>query len=313
MMNSFKKPLLSICIPTDGNVKWVTNTLNNIYNQDCNLDLFEVIITDNGKSNDLENIINNSNFPKNLFYYKTKEKGFLNLVTALKYGNGLYCKMLNHRSVLLQGVVKKWTEIINKYQDEKPTIYFSDNSLGNFSYKECISFENFVQEMSYWSSWSAGIGIWDVDKPKLDSIKYNYMFPNTSILFEVRQNGKYIIWNEKYQEMQDETGKGGYNIYKTFAVDYLDIINELRLKNRISITTFTQIKNDLYLFIQQWYDILSFNKNKYTFDTSDMEIYLNVYYTKTDIKNLKTRYIKKTELFIKSSLIKIKELVKNKY
>lgn len=289
-MQSINKPILSICIPTDGNVKWVMNTLQSIYNQDCNLKLFEVIITDNGKTSDLEQAIDVQNFPKNLFYYKTTEQGFYNLTTALKKGNGLYCKMLNHRSILYPGVIQKMIDIINKYQEDKPTIYFTDGVLGKFRFKECPNFEIFVQNMSYWSSWSAGIGIWDTDKVALETIKYNKMFPNTSILFEIRQNGRYIIWNEKYQEMQDETGKGGYNIYKTFAVDYLDIINDLRLKNRISIKTFIQIKANLYTFIKHWYDTLTFNKNKYTFETSDMELYLNVYYSKTEINNIKNKY-----------------------
>lgn len=289
-MQSVQKPLLSLCIPTNGNVKWVMNTLDSIYNQNCDLNIFEVIITDNGNSNELEQVISNQHYPKNLFYYRTKEQGFLNLISALKRGNGLYCKMLNHRSVLLPQVIQRWSDIINRYRDDKPTIYFTDNVLGKFQYKECPDFETFIQEMSYWTSWSAGIGIWDVDKPILDTIQYNEMFPNTSILFETRLNGKYIIWNEKYQEMQDETGKGGYNIYKTFAVDFLDIINDLRLRGRISIKTFIQIKVELYSFIKHWYNILNIDKNKYTFDTSDMEIYLNVYYSKNEINNIKNIY-----------------------
>ena len=307
-MNSTNKPLLSICIPTDGNVNWVINTLQSIYNQNCDINAFEVIVTDNGVSKELELAICKQEFPNNLYYYKTEEKGFLNIISALKKGNGLYCKMLNHRSILFPNVISEWIEVIRKYQTNKPTIYFSNNVLGNYKYKECSDFETFVREMSYWSSWSAGIGIWDIDKPILDKIVYNEMFPNTSILFETRQNGEYVIWNEKYQEMQDETGKGGYNIYKTFSVGYLDIINELRIKRRISIMTFTMIKTDLYSFIQEWYNILSSKNNKYTFDTSDMEMYLNVYYSKKDINSIKKRNLYK----LRKALRKLKGFIYSK-
>lgn len=300
MMYNLKKPLLSICIPTDGNIKWVINTLHSIYNQKCDLNSFEVIVTDNGNSNELKEMIKKQNYPTNFHYYKTNDQGFLNLISALKLGTGLYCKMLNHRSILLPGVIQQWSEIISRYQDEKPTIYFTDNVLGKFQYKECPNFETFIQEMSYWTSWSAGIGIWDIDKPMLDSIEYNNMFPNTSILFETRQNGKYIIWNEKYQEMQDDTGKGGYNIYKTFAVDFLDIINDLRLKDRISIRTFIHVKTKLYHFLKGWYCTLSVHKNKYTFDTSDMEMYLNVYYSKRETRNIKGDFQSRIKSIIKS-------------
>ena len=36
------------------------------------------------------------------------------------------------------------------------------------------------------------------------------MFPNTSLIFEVRKQSQYLIWNKKYQNLQDDTGKGGY-------------------------------------------------------------------------------------------------------
>ena len=43
------------------------------------------------------------------------------------------------------------------------------------------------------------------------------MFPNTSLLLNIRQESIYVICDEKYQNMQDEAGKGGYDLFHTFV------------------------------------------------------------------------------------------------
>ena len=40
--------ILSLCMPTNGVVEWVFPVLDSIFEQGCNSDDFEVIITDNG-------------------------------------------------------------------------------------------------------------------------------------------------------------------------------------------------------------------------------------------------------------------------
>ena len=283
-----KNPILSLCIPTNGALHWVLPTLEHIYRQDCDNKLYEVIVTDNGDGYELSNVIKDLNYP-NLTYLKSSDKGFLNQITCFKRANGLFIRMLNHRSILLPGTLKKWIELIMKYKEEKPIIYFSDGVLKEPVIR-CSNFEEFVKGLSYYSSWSAGIGFWNIDQDHLSSIQYNSMFPTTSILFEIRQQSKYIIWNEKYQVMQDETGKGGYNIYKTFAVDYLDMLNDLRIRKRISIDTFIFLKKELLLFLEKWYCVLASPKNIYTFDTANMNLYLNLYYSKYDIWSIKMHY-----------------------
>lgn len=68
------------------------------------------------------------------------------------------------------------------------------------------------------------------------------MFPNTSLLLNIRQESIYVICDEKYQNMQDEAGKGGYDLFHTFAVIFLDILSELRIDKRISELTFIFVK-----------------------------------------------------------------------
>ena len=41
---------ISLCIPTNGVSEWVFPVLDSIYNQGVSEELFEVIVTDNGKN-----------------------------------------------------------------------------------------------------------------------------------------------------------------------------------------------------------------------------------------------------------------------
>lgn len=273
-----ESPYLSICIPTNGITHWVLPTLEHIYKQNCDTSLFEVVITDNGNNSDLEETLTKINYP-NLLYRRTTDIGFLNQISCFKLSNGKFIKMLNHRSILLPGTLNKWIDLIKKYEKERPIIYFTDGVLDK-DIIECSNFESFIINLSYFSSWSAGISFWDTDKVKLNSIQIDNMFPTTSILFNIRKESKYIIYNDKYQEMQDESGKGGYNLFKTFAVSYLDMINQLRINNRINLSTFICIKKDLYKFLTNWFYILKLNKHNYTFDLTDIPLFMNVYYTK---------------------------------
>ncbi len=277
--------LLSICIPTNGVSKWVLPTLESIYSQNVALDKYEVIITDNGDNSTLESDISMFQY-SNLRYIKTKDEGFLNLVTSLQKGKGTLRKMLNHRSLMLPGSINRWLEIANTYKDTKPIIYFSDNQLHLGNLIECKDEDEFVRNMTYLCSWSAGISIWDIDTDNLSRLRLNKMFPNTSILLNIRKSSNYVIVDEKYQYMQDDIGKGGYPLFHTFAVTFLDLLSELRYKERISLDTFIIVKSKLLEFLTIWFSTLKVEKEKYNFTEEDVKEVLNVYYSTFDYYKL---------------------------
>ena len=109
-------PILSLCIPTNGIVEWVVPLIESIYVQNVDNALFEVVITDNGDSEKLSQILSKYEYP-NLYYYHTTSKGFTNQINAFEKCNGLFCKMLNHRSRLLPGSIDKMISIIRKYKE----------------------------------------------------------------------------------------------------------------------------------------------------------------------------------------------------
>lgn len=262
--------LISLCIPTNGKVEFVLPVLESIYSQGVDDSLFEVVITDNGKNSVLGESIEEFKSHGNIFYYKSDLNGFVNQVDSFKRSNGLFIKMLNHRAKLVKGALADLIAIVEKYKESQPCIYCSDGVLSKEELLVCENFDSFVKELSYFSSWSAGVGIWAKDKAFLESIEYNKMFPHISIIFEERLGSKYIVWNKKFMNMSDEPTKGGYNIFYAFAVVYVDLLKDLMKSGRITFSTYKSVKKDLRSFLVQWYYNICVKDNQYTFDTTDM-------------------------------------------
>lgn len=278
-----QRPILSICLPTNGAVQWVLPTLEGVYNQGVDLSLFEVVITDNGENSKLGETLKDFNYP-NLKYIQTKDKGFLNLVTCLQKGTGLFNKMLNHRMVLKPGMLQKMINIVDQYKDTKPVLYFVNGNLKTLDIVECKDLNKFIYNMHYWVSWSAGIGFWDVDQTKLSEIQPNEMFPNASLLFEHRQDTQYVIWNDVYGKMQDESGKGGYDLFYTFAVVLNDLLSNLKDRNRISENTFKFVKRMLFKFLCSLYyeEIVNAKNTEHSFIIKNVKQSLSRYYSSFD-------------------------------
>ena len=77
-----QRPVLSICLPTNGVVEWVIPTLESIYAQNVNFSLFEVVISDNGETTEkvighfLVSKSDGKIYPDAEFDYETREATF---------------------------------------------------------------------------------------------------------------------------------------------------------------------------------------------------------------------------------------------
>ncbi len=257
LTNMAQQPLLSICIPTNGAVEYVVPSLESIYNQEVDASSFEVVITDNGADSQLEEAINKFEYP-NLRYIKTDVQGFMNQICAFKESQGAFIKMINHRALFHDGSLQKMIDFIKKYQEKKPILYFPNGHLGRIKTAECQNLDEFLNKVSFWSSWEQGVGIWQEDKKKLDDVRYDKMFPAASILFGVRRNATYIVCDEKFTYEKPSKRIRKYDFFQVFAVDFLNIIHQLYKEGRISENTFDFVRNDMYrrYLISYYYQIV---------------------------------------------------------
>jgi len=278
------QPLLTICIPTNGAIQWVLPTVRAIYEQNCDNSLFEVVVADNGENEQLGENLEDMGHP-NLIYRKTNAVGFENQICAFKCGNGSLIKMINHRSIIKKGYLQKLIDFVKDNIDEKPTLYFSNGALKkDASVVGCENFDAFVRKASFWCSWEEGVGVWKEDIPQIESIKINSLFPAASMLFGIKKDSRFVIFNEQYSTQQRAIGHiRQYDFFDAFALEFLDMLNELRREKRISIETFNFVRRDNFRrnLISRYFQIM-IKKNDGSIPLNNIKEKMSVYYRSID-------------------------------
>lgn len=284
------KPLLSLCMPTNGVIEWVFPVLESIYNQNVDSKLFEVIITDNGNNQEFkEKIKKYITLHSNIIYIETTALPFLNEIEAYNNASGDLIKFINHRTKLIDGTMIKFLKLVNEYKDTKPIFYFSNGVLKiSKELHEYNSFDLFVRNLSYWSSWSTGMTIWksDFEKMSKNLSDYNELFPHTNILFNEKNRNKYIIDNTIiFEELPiNDIPKARYDLFYAFCVEYPEIILNLMIKKNISINTFLEIKKNLLYYIASLYIDFIIKKKKCSYDLSSINKSISVFYSKNKLR-----------------------------
>jgi glycosyltransferase involved in cell wall biosynthesis len=242
-----KRPFLSICIPTYNRLDILNNTLHSIYEdlKDINIDDFEVVISDNEPNQSSKSIVNKFSY-NNIHYFPAQCEGFLNSFNALKCGKGAFLKLHNNYTMLNQGTLLKMITSIKNDIAQKPLLFFTNGLAGFGKENRFNSFDEFMTSLSYFSSWSAGFGIWKENFNKVkDSIEVNHYFPQTSLMLTQSESTLFIINDKTLFIDQSIPKKGGYNIFKVFSVDYIQLIKEAYSQKLIKHRTFLKIKNEL--------------------------------------------------------------------
>lgn len=300
------KLYLSICIPTNGRISIIKNTLDSIFlNSKIPYTEFEVVLSDNSSNDELKELLELYNKYPNIRYFKSNCEGFLNSINSLKLGNGEFLKLHNNYTMFVQDGLEELLNFIKGEIHQKPAVFFKntgENDLIKFE-----SFDLFCQDLSYWNTWSTGFSIWKSDLLKFSNNHFDKMFPHVTLLNLLCNKKSFVINENQYFINQDVKGKGGYNLFKTFAVDYLLLMENSMNNNEISASTYNKIKHDLFNnFLVTWYFNTKIRKNDFTFDLSDIKKNISVNFGKIGyLKLVFLAYfliLKKIYLKIKRSL-----------
>ena len=284
------KHLLSICIPTNGVARWVVPTLENLYSLGSDESTFEVVVADNGgDESDLADAIKHFETHTNFRYIPTNVKGFYNIIENFSLAKGDYMIKLNHRCILHKGMIEYIIEQAEKYYNEKPLIFFSNGNVKLNRVQEYDSFDSFMYDFSYWSSLSEGLFFWKEDLIRIPEIKFAPMSPNVSLMFDSKTKSKFVLIDTKICHDQDATGKYGYDLFNTFAVLYLDLVNELRIDGFISKETFIKVKKDILLFLGSVYMSMRYYGGYENYSLKGMKESLAVYYSEDESKKMISR------------------------
>lgn len=260
--------LLSICIPTYNRCDILDETLNKLLtNTDFNNEYIEVIVSDNCSTDNTKNVV--AKYPLVKYYCNETNTSFTNLTTALSYASGKYIKLYNDTFTFRLGALGKMITRIKTYENDNTNLFFYPNFLHNHDNKKTInSISSFFYECSYNTTWTASIGFWKKDFDKIeDKNKYASLhLPQLEWMYSIVKNNKQtIIYFEDLFDVTVAKKKGGYNVFKTFVQDYLNIIK----KQKLSFLNYELEKYRLCrYFIYPWLLTLLVNDNdNYSFET----------------------------------------------
>lgn len=304
------RPLVSLCIPTNGIIQWVFPVLDSIYEQDVDDNLFEVVVMDNGNNNEFKKLMTKyASKHYNCVYKETDAYEFLSEIETYKVANGEFIKFINHRTKLLPGTLKIYIDFVREYRDKKPIVYFSNGvlNLKNEKMKYVKSFDQFVNTLSYFSSWSTGMAFWKEDFDTIDNLEQcNLLFPHTNILFAKRKKDLYIVDNRVLlsEIPVGKIPKGRYNLFNAFAVEYVSVILELYRQGDISIETFLKVKSDNLDFISLQYLLYNVLKRKCSYDLTKSKESIKCYYS---MRSVRIRMVKVTFSLVYNRLRRRKE------
>lgn len=277
--------LLSICIPTFKRGEILEKTLESIYSQldITNIDKVEVIVTDNDPEYENEMYISPFKKHNNFNYYKNNSIGFLNSLEALKMGKGSLLKLHNVQMIFKKQSINSILMTIETNKTVKPILFFSNGVLNLNSTKKTQIFDQFIYSLSYQCSWSAGFSLWVKDLDILNLEHLDETFPQTSLLFALNKKSNYIIDDENYCSMQFVKGKGGYNVFKVFGSDFLDMIKTYANNDVIKKNTFEKIRKDLSTYFFPKIILKNIIFKVENFETKNFIKYLDKYYSRISI------------------------------
>lgn len=261
-------PLLSICIPCFGRVEYVRNTLNSIFqgNADVSLDKYEVVISDNDPKQTISVLANEFKAYPNLRYFHTECEGFMNSYHVLTYAQGEFLKLHNSQTLFRKGSLQAILKEVEKHQEKRSLIFYTNGLLGKFQSSEYDTFENFMYALSYWSSWSNGFNIWRKDFEQIGEIKLNRLFPHTSLFLTQHHAKGYCIDDNLLFDVQRIPKRGGHNKFEAFTIEYPSLIDQCRKDGFISEGCEKHILHDI---MTEFLPSLVFNKYIARIETFD--------------------------------------------
>lgn len=279
------KPILSLCLPTNGIIEWVFPVLDSIYAQAVNQVLFEVVVTNNGNNDEFHKLmIEYTKKHSNLIYKKTDAYMFYNQLEALKLASGEYLKFVNHRAVMTEGSINRLIKTVNDNISKKPVMYFSNGVLKGDC--EAKTFNDFVAYLGRWASWTTGVGIWKSDYDNLlNDLKIDKISPHSCILFANRDRDDYKIYNFVFSKEIDKSHakKGNYDLFKAFGVEELMITQNLYIDGDITVATLKKIKKEYRKIVAELCWEFRIRKKPCSYDLTGFDDAMGIYFNKYDI------------------------------
>jgi len=279
--------ILSICIPTYNRSSYLETTIRSIVNQKRfqKTEDVEIVICDNCSNDETRKIVLSfvNTYGSKVRYYKNDINIMdLNFERALSHGKGLYLKLNNDTLNHHEGSLDKILQTIAENKQERNILFFSNKVLGIKQNFLCENLNSFVDNVSYWSSWIACFGIW-----KEDFISFNdfsrcshLQLTQIDVLFRLINSQRSVyVNNEDLFISLTPSKKGGYDLLTVFLDNYIFLLTEQLINNKLTEKIFISEKKKLLLqFIRPWLVNIKIYPNIYYFKCNNNLRRINSYY-----------------------------------
>ncbi len=279
--------LLSICIPTINRSKYLKETLDSIVTQKSFLETnqVEIIISDNASTDETQFLCNDYvlKYKNKIIYHRNEENIFdLNFNKVLSLGKGKYLKLNNDTLVHQAGSIDSMLLNIKHNIINKPILYYTNGLIRNQKIITCNDLNSFIKTASFNTTWIGAFGIWREDYLNIPDFNRasNLQLVQVDVLFRMISKGKKVFINNNvlFKSMLPAK-KGGYNIFKIFVENYLNIIENYYKDKFVNYSTLFNEKSKLMKhLIVPWYLNLLSNKSNLGFvHEKSLTIIINKY------------------------------------
>jgi abequosyltransferase len=309
-----QKPLVSICIPTFNRCEYLNKSLDSLVKQPefCS-GCVEIIISDNASTDETETICREYSGKYNNFHYYRNSENIhdRNFPLVISYATGNLIKLCNDTLIYLPDSLKLLCFIEEKYNKEKPVLFFMNNEKDVFglstSQLDNLDFEKFICSISYNITWIGGASFWEEDCKNIandiDGCELSlWQVKKICNILCHKRNGSVLY--KHFADIQNVYKKDiSYGLYNVFYNNYLGIIRYYVDNNYLSFKCWDFLEKDLlFNFFTEWMIQWEFkNKNlRYSNKENLKQVIFNQYKDKPYFhsfkkyyKNMKAKYIVK--------------------
>jgi acetyltransferase-like isoleucine patch superfamily enzyme/glycosyltransferase involved in cell wall biosynthesis len=229
-------PLLSICIPTFNRASILEKTLQSLTEDPYfgESDLVEIAVSDNGSTDNTAALVQSyaQRFPGKINYHRTPTNLLEgNFEYVLRKGRGTFRKLQNDSFGIQPGLLECLVRIIDSLQSQKPVVFLvnEEPKPDEDTLQHCQSMDEFLNAVSYKSTWIGGFGIWAEDLAQITDFSraIDLKLTQTDVLMRmVARKKRSVVIKEFIQFCFWKGRKGGYNIAEVFGANYLSILKE---------------------------------------------------------------------------------------
>lgn len=298
-----QKTLLSICIPTYNRATILRRTLESLFqDKDYDENLIEVIVSDNNSEDHTSEVL--KEFPSVIYNKNDQNLIGQNFEILLDLAKGVYLKILNDTFIFKEGQLGLMLKRIKNSDPKKEALFFFPNSPFTSNCSKIVSDVNqLITHCSFYTTWTYSTGFWKKDYEEMRKTPNPYTqmrFPQLYWMFGIVKNRNLAkIFFDDIFNIQHIPKKGGYNFYRTFVNDYLDILAKQSLRRKVYQKEKYRL---LKYFISPWTIAMLIHSNDFTFSKKNgIKIVFNAYkyefyFYVISIKTAGLFWIKKTYL-----------------